>query len=105
MWDHSLLVSNYLQIQGEIYQQIIFGAIFGLFNLILNLPFSLYYNFVLEEKHGFNKQTVALYFADLVKTIFLVGVIGGPTLGSFLWIIQWGKIIFVDFLLLSILIF
>jgi STE24 endopeptidase len=70
MWDHSLLVSNYLQIQGEIYQQIIFGAIFGLFNLILNLPFSLYYNFVLEEKHGFNKQTVALYFADLVKTIF-----------------------------------
>jgi STE24 endopeptidase len=47
----------------------------------------------LEEKHGFNKQTIGLYFADLMKTILLVGVIGGPTLGGFLWIIQWGKII------------
>lgn len=35
---------------------------------IVGLPFSLYSTFVIEERHGFNKQTLGIFFADKVKT-------------------------------------
>lgn len=34
---------------------------------IIGLPFSLYSTFVVEERHGFNKQTLGLFFADKVR--------------------------------------
>lgn len=36
---------------------------------VIGLPFSLYSTFVVEAKHGFNKQTIGLFFADKVRTI------------------------------------
>lgn len=35
--------------------------------MIVELPFSLYSTFVIEERHGFNKQTLGIFFADKVK--------------------------------------
>lgn len=34
---------------------------------VIGLPFSLYSTFVVEAKHGFNKQTLGLFFADKVS--------------------------------------
>lgn len=34
---------------------------------IIGLPFSFYSTFVVEERHGFNKQTLGLFFADKVS--------------------------------------
>lgn len=34
---------------------------------LIGLPFSLYSTFVVEAKHGFNKQTLGLFFADKVS--------------------------------------
>ncbi|CAM9139997.1 unnamed protein product [Ectocarpus sp. 6 AP-2014] len=39
---------------------------------LIGLPFSLYSTFVVEAKHGFNKQTLGLFFAD--KTRFSIAV-------------------------------
>lgn len=36
--------------------------------MIVGLPISLYSTFVIEERHGFNKQTLGIFFADKVKT-------------------------------------
>jgi STE24 endopeptidase len=54
-----------------------------------SLPLSLYQTFVLEEKHGFNKTTVGLFFADLVKSWVLGIAFGGPLLAGFLKIVKW----------------
>jgi STE24 endopeptidase len=45
---------------GEISQSILFFIVFNLLSTIINLPFSYYRTFVLEEKFGFNKQTPRL---------------------------------------------
>nr|CAD7256072.1 unnamed protein product [Timema shepardi] len=44
---------------NEVLQSIMFVFIMNVFNTIISLPFSVYYTFVLEERHGFNKQVSA----------------------------------------------
>lgn len=49
--------------------------LFSVISLILDLPWNLYYTFVLEEKHGFNKYTLGFYFWDKVKKFLLMTTI------------------------------
>ena len=65
-----------------------------------SLPWSYYYHFVLEEKYGFNKQTVRLWVMDQVKGYALGAVIGMPILAGFLKVIEWAGKGFVPFLML-----
>jgi STE24 endopeptidase len=55
---------------------------------LLELPFSLYHTFVIEERFGFNRSTPALFFTDLVKQALLLFIIGGPLIALALWIMQ-----------------
>lgn len=52
------------------------GTIFLITDLV-SLPFQLYSNFVIEQKYGFNKSTIKLFFIDKIKTYVLGGIIGG----------------------------
>jgi STE24 endopeptidase len=52
---------------------------------LVGLPFSLYRTFVIETRFGFNKMTLALFFADLVKQAALGAVIGIPIIVVVLW--------------------
>jgi STE24 endopeptidase len=73
---------------GEISHTIIFFFTFTIISQILSLPLSYYGTFVLEEKFGFNKQTVKLWIADMLKSQALMVVFGTPLLSAFLKIIQ-----------------
>ncbi len=59
-----------------------------LISSILNLPFSLYTTFVIEERFGFNKTTIKIWFIDLIKTTLLVAIIGIPLLAVILWLME-----------------
>ncbi|KAJ3259300.1 CAAX prenyl protease 1 [Boothiomyces macroporosus] len=74
---------------SEILQSIVFASILISLNTVVNLPIQLYSNFVIEERHGFNKQTYGLFFSDTIKTFFLTLIIGMPVLAGFLAVIQW----------------
>ena len=54
----------------------------------LDLPFSLYHTFVIEERFGFNKTTLGTWISDLVKTTLLIAVIGTPLLAAILWLMN-----------------
>ena len=41
---------------------------------LISIPISYYSNFVIEEKWGYNKQTIGLFFKDLIKG-FVLGVV------------------------------
>lgn len=69
----------------------------------LSLPWSYYYTFVLEEKHGFNKQTPKLFFMDTLKTYSLLAVIGLPVLAGFLKIFDWAGKAFIPWLMLFVI--
>lgn len=57
---------------------------------ITDLPFSLYSTFVIEARHGFNKQTPRLFFLDIFKGICLSILIGPPIVAAIIIIAQNG---------------
>lgn len=53
---------------------------------IIDLPFSLYRQFVIEARFGFNRMSLGLFFADLVKHSLIGLVIGAPVILAVLWL-------------------
>ena len=70
------------------------GLLYGLamiFSVLLvsglvDLPLSLYRQFVIEARHGFNRMTLGLFFADQIKQTLLGAAIGGPVILAVLWL-------------------
>jgi STE24 endopeptidase len=52
----------------------------------IDLPIALYRQFVIEARYGFNRMTLALFFADLLKHTLLGIVIGAPVILAVLWL-------------------
>jgi len=73
---------------GEISHSVLFFLTFSVISQMLALPLSYYSTFVLEEKFGFNKQTLRLWITDMLKGQALLVVLGTPLLSAFLKIIQ-----------------
>jgi len=93
MWDQAYIFGHaYLGIAkgDEIYRSLVFFILTSLVDTVLGLPWSLYYTFVIEEKHGFNKQTLGLFLSDKIKTLLLSAGIGLPFCALFIWVIKWG---------------
>ncbi len=71
---------------GGMVQQLALLAGFALISGALDLPFSLYQTFVLEERFGFNRSTLRLWLLDLVKSTLLGAIIGLPLVALILWL-------------------
>ena len=67
---------------------LIFFAILFLISDLMSTPFSLYQNFVIEARFGFNKMTLKTYFSDKLKGYFLTAFLGGGLLLVFVWMIE-----------------
>ena len=52
----------------------------------IDLPLSLYRQFVIEEKFGFNRMTLKLFITDSIKQMALGLIIGTPVLLAVLWL-------------------
>lgn len=85
-----LLLAKYFpnRFSGEITHSLVFFLIFYFVNTALGLPISYYHAFILEEKFGFNKQTVKLWIQDTIKGQALAVVIGIPVISALLKIVQ-----------------
>ncbi|HHJ35148.1 MAG TPA: M48 family peptidase [Gammaproteobacteria bacterium] len=55
---------------------------------LLDLPFSLYSTFVIEEKFGFNRTTIKTFITDMLKGSLLGLLIGIPLLYVVLWLME-----------------
>jgi STE24 endopeptidase len=67
---------------------LVFFAILGLLSSLLDLPFSLYSTFVIEQRHGFNRETLRTFFLDRLKGLALGAALGGPLLAALLWVME-----------------
>ena len=70
---------------GMAQQLVLFGA-FMLIGSLLEIPFSLYQTFVVEQRFGFNKMTAGLWLGDLAKSLLLSAALGLPLLWAILWL-------------------
>ena len=94
-------------------QQLAVLVAFAVISTLVDLPFSLYRTFVLEQKFGFNKIRPALWLQDAVKSIVVGALLGLPlaalvlwmmgATGSFWWLWTWA--IWTGFNLLMLLIY
>ncbi|XP_027108408.1 CAAX prenyl protease 1 homolog [Coffea eugenioides] len=84
------LVLAGLDAENEIFHTLAFLAGVMFWSQITDLPFSLYSTFVIEASHGFNKQTIWLFFRDMIKGIALAVVIGPPIVAAIIVIVQKG---------------
>ena len=71
---------------GSLVPQLALLAAFALIGGVLDLPFTLYSTFRIEERFGFNKMTFKLWFADLLKGALVGVVIGLPIVALILWL-------------------
>ena len=55
---------------------------------VVEIPFSLYQTFVIEEKYGFNKNTIAQFAKDQLISMALTLGIGLPILALILWVMD-----------------
>ncbi|KAJ7554689.1 hypothetical protein O6H91_05G005400 [Diphasiastrum complanatum] len=76
--------------KNEIIYTLVFLAFTTLWTQVTELPFSLYSTFVIEARHGFNKQTVWLFFRDMFMGLGLMVLLGPPILSAIIIIVQKG---------------
>ncbi|MFW5971718.1 MAG: M48 family metallopeptidase [Desulfovermiculus sp.] len=85
-----------------VFSGLIFLGLLGLAADLLFLPFQLYSTFVLEEKFGFNRMSLATFIQDKLKGFLLALLIGGPCLAGIIlflnaypvwgWVWAWGGV-------------
>jgi STE24 endopeptidase len=73
---------------GSIPTGLIFAGVLTLAYHVIHIPFSIYGTFIIEEKYGFNKTTVKTFILDILKTWFLVAIIGSILLSVVLWFFE-----------------
>ncbi|CAN0285818.1 unnamed protein product [Lampetra fluviatilis] len=78
----------------EVSRSCLFLLLASLFSAATSLPWSLYGNFVVEERHGFNKQTLGFFLKDQLKKLVVMQMIVLPISSLLLHIIQRGGPLF-----------
>ncbi|WP_405415982.1 M48 family metallopeptidase [Maribacter sp. Asnod1-A12] len=84
-------VDNIAQNQSDniIIQALVFFGIIMIGSDIINIPFSYYQTFVIEERFGFNKTTISTFFLDKLKQWTMTIIVGGGILSLVIWFFQW----------------
>ncbi|KAL5966600.1 hypothetical protein TSMEX_005664 [Taenia solium] len=94
--EHMLFVCSYAPRSfgttegSEILFSLLFTVYVALFQFFESLPWSYYRHFVIEERYGFNKQTIGFFIKDRLKSLAVGLVIGLPIISMLVWIIKAG---------------
>jgi STE24 endopeptidase len=74
---------------------------FSIIGSFLNIPYSLYNTFVIEEKYGFNKTTKSLFAKDMIKSTIISILFGVPVTYGFDWLLKtFGSISVMDIVII-----
>ncbi|GMT17789.1 hypothetical protein PFISCL1PPCAC_9086, partial [Pristionchus fissidentatus] len=76
----------------------VFMTLHAVIAFLIDLPLSLYENFVIEDLHGFNKYTLSFYMVDSVKKLVLSTAITIPLCAGAVWLIDNGGDMFFIYL-------
>lgn len=90
LMESSLGFTKSRTIEWEIFQSLVFTLVTSLISSIINLPISIYFNFVIEERHGFNKQTAGFYARDQLKKFAFAYVLTAPIIVVMIYIVRYG---------------
>eukprot|EP01056_Protomagalhaensia_sp_Gyna25_P005707 Protomagalhaensia_sp_Gyna_25__5706@NODE_815_length_2560_cov_293_264578_g642_i0_p1_GENE_NODE_815_length_2560_cov_293_264578_g642_i0NODE_815_length_2560_cov_293_264578_g642_i0_p1_ORF_typecomplete_len388_score82_49Peptidase_M48_N/PF16491_5/1_5e53Peptidase_M48_N/PF16491_5/4_6e02Peptidase_M48/PF01435_18/5_4e03Peptidase_M48/PF01435_18/2_4e36Peptidase_M56/PF05569_11/2_8e02Peptidase_M56/PF05569_11/3_7e15Peptidase_M56/PF05569_11/3_9e02Peptidase_M78/PF06114_13/0_011HXXEE/PF13787_6/4_5e03HXXEE/PF13787_6/0_ len=83
LWDH---IGTEM---GETLKSLAFCGVLLLMEAVLSVPWELYADFVIEEKHGFNRKTLKLFISDSLKGLVLAVVLGAPITVVVIKMVRW----------------
>ncbi|TMW40562.1 hypothetical protein DOY81_014358, partial [Sarcophaga bullata] len=91
-WQYSVQVVQKLNLNAdnEIVVCCFFVIILSLFGYVKDLPFKIYSTFILEQKHGFNKQTPGFFIWDQIKGLIVSNILSVLLSSAVVFIVQWG---------------
>lgn len=75
---------------NEYYISLVFLTLINIIGIFKDLPFKLYGTFVLEEKHGFNKQTFGFFVKDQLKSAIVGQILTIPLSAAIIYIVSNG---------------
>lgn len=75
---------------NEIFVGCAFMVIMSLIGIVKEMPFTVYSTFVLEERHGFNKQTAGFFIKDQIKSFIVSILLSLPIASAVIYIVQIG---------------
>lgn len=93
IWQESKLITeNYLNLDStnEMIVSCVFMLVMSVIGTIKEMPFTVYSTFVLEEKHGFNKQTAGFFVKDQVKSWLVSNALSLPIACAVIYIVSIG---------------
>jgi STE24 endopeptidase len=73
---------------SPLWRDVVMFAVAGLVYGVVNLPFSWYHTFRIEERFGFNRMTMKLWLSDLAKGLAVGIALGLPLLLLVLWLMR-----------------
>jgi STE24 endopeptidase len=73
---------------NDVITGIVFMLSFFVIGSLIDIPMAYYKTFVMEDKFGFNRNTPALFFSDIVKQTLLMIAIGAPLIWVALWLMN-----------------
>ena len=79
-------VRNYEQSEIITGLIVIFGVMF--ISAIIDLPFTLYRTFKIEQRFGFNRMTAVQFMKDMITQTILTLVLAVPLIAGILWLMQ-----------------
>ncbi len=82
--DKWAMATGHTEIKGTL----LFFAVLWLVSDFIGLPFSMYRIFVIEDRFGFNRTTLKIFFTDKIKGYLLGGILGGSLLAMFVLFYQ-----------------
>jgi len=99
--------------QHELLRQVLLILSVSVLLGLLSLPFTVYRQFFLEERFGFNRMTPGLFVSDMLKGVLVGALLGIPLVAAVLWIMAeagpywwvWAWGLWAGFNLLVLLIF
>ncbi len=106
-------LSEHVQNLNFLLAGLIFFAFIGFLVIVFNIPFDYYHSFIIEDKYGFNTQTLKIWVSDLLKSILLTILIGSFLASTLLILIHfagntwwvWAWLVFIGFQLLMTIVF
>lgn len=82
---HELTAANF---EPGIVRGLALIASVALIMAVVELPLSGYRTFVIEARHGFNKTTPKLFWADFFKGLLVSAALGLPLIATVLWLME-----------------
>jgi STE24 endopeptidase len=83
----NLIINKLIGTSSVYWHDIAIVLFYMLFGSLLSISFSLYSTFEIEQKYGFNKMSIKMFFSDLFKSTIISTVVGLPLILVILFVI------------------